>query len=623
MRCRNGEVPPEADRRVNVALEAVVKRLDEHWSRVDPRRVTLALGPLVHRSANGSVFKGTYDGTAMAVKQLIVQGGSSALSTQQLRQIELLRHCKHPNVIHIIGTCPPPLAFVVTRRCPAGDLGCAIAAAGSALPLRVTFLISIGVTDALEFLHARNLVHRDIKPSNILLAMPLAEVARAEAYTIPCVLSDFGAAQPSSASTMTRGVGTPAYVAPEVLLNQPYGLPADVYSLGMTLYEMLTGKPPFSDLSGPMQICMRLSQGGRPELPASMHPILGTMLAGMWRQEAPLRPPASEVRAALVDASSPFIMSGSPVAASSSEEGAGVASSSAVAFLPVGGVRADLQSGTLDLRRLSDGDMQHFAMSDALGNGRDCKRSIAYLTIIQGCVRKVVFERHTHRVATFSAARASILAWLCEALGVSAEEVRARDLWRTNDWESYCGSPLGGKIHMEIFFEWRGVMHVPLIVSLCNSGTVQKFESSIPLHHSMRQQEYLQAATRAFSHFPELVASGGATQEAGRIARRFRHSLPASLRNCLYSGVWPPTIVVRSTRRPAACRARCGRTSGCGSTKRSSGTTRMPGWAVTTAAATPTATLPPGATRSTRTPGGSCATSANRRPLRESGLPLL
>jgi hypothetical protein len=50
---------------VNVTLEAVVTRLDEHSSRVDPRRVTL--GPLVHRSANGSVFKGRYEDVAVAV----------------------------------------------------------------------------------------------------------------------------------------------------------------------------------------------------------------------------------------------------------------------------------------------------------------------------------------------------------------------------------------------------------------------------------------------------------------------------------------------------------------------------------------------------------------------------
>jgi serine/threonine protein kinase len=225
-------------------------------------------------------------------------------------------------------------------------------------------LIIIGVTDALVFLHGRNLMHSDIKPSNILLAMPLAEVARADALAVTCVLTNFGAARPSSASTMTRGVGTPAYVAPEVLLNQRYGLPADVYSLAMTFYELLTGKPPFSDLSGPIQICMRLAQGGRPELPAKTPPIYSSMLAGMWQQEAPLRPPAAEVHVVLVDASSPFITwpttpiaagdlataTGDPVASPSSEGAANVATSSSEASPSEGGVRADLEARTLVIR---------------------------------------------------------------------------------------------------------------------------------------------------------------------------------------------------------------------------------------------------------------------------------
>ena len=275
-----GEIPPAGSRRVNIAMQAALEQLDAQLCRADPRDV--ALGELVHRGAGGTVYRGTFQGNAAAVKQLnLPAGASESLTMQQLREMEILRQCQHPGIIRLLGMCPPPEAYIVLPWFEHGDLARAIAARREEEPLPgpVTLHVAMAIADALAFLHGRNILHRDLKPSNVLLTAPLDD-GGILAVEHPCVLTDFGVSRPQGLATMTSGVGTPAYAALEVLDSQPYGKPADVYSFGMCVYELLAGKAPFSELPGPMQIMMQLSRGGRPAIPeAATRTAHGRLLA--------------------------------------------------------------------------------------------------------------------------------------------------------------------------------------------------------------------------------------------------------------------------------------------------------------------------------------------------------
>ena len=137
------------------------------------------------------------------------------------------------------------------------------------LPLKATLKIIIDVLDALDYAHSQDIIHRDIKPANILI----------EAHTKRPIISDFGLA------TTTRGpeqdasviTGTPTYMAPEQILNDPVDGRTDVYATAVMLFEMLVSTLPLPKYSTAMELLkMRLKLKERlfQKKPSEMNPNL-------------------------------------------------------------------------------------------------------------------------------------------------------------------------------------------------------------------------------------------------------------------------------------------------------------------------------------------------------------
>lgn len=157
----------------------------------------------------------------------------------------------HPHIvaIHDVG-CAGGHPYMVMEYLPGGNARQVLARDG---PLAVARAIAIcsQIADGLAAAHQRGIVHRDVKPANILFA----------ANDCP-KLTDFGVARQIYSSGKTipgTFFGTPDYVAPEVIRLQPASPAADVYALGATLYELLTGTPPFSGETNDALLLQHLS----------------------------------------------------------------------------------------------------------------------------------------------------------------------------------------------------------------------------------------------------------------------------------------------------------------------------------------------------------------------------
>ncbi len=160
---------------------------------------------------------------------------------------------------------------------------------------------SVGL--ALDYAHQKGMIHRDIKPANILLDKSARDTALGEP-----VLSDFGIArlQGASASTVTGAlIGTPLYISPEQAENRSVDDRSDLYSLGVVLYEILTGRTPFR---GDNALAIMMQQiYGQPAPPESLNPrispaLSSVVLRSIAKEPRERFPSASDLAVALAQA---------------------------------------------------------------------------------------------------------------------------------------------------------------------------------------------------------------------------------------------------------------------------------------------------------------------------------
>ena len=176
-------------------------------------------------------------GTPVALKLLVASPLGQAEAKERLRrEVEAVRGLRHPGIVGLHDFLEADgLAFVVMDLIDGEDLARRIAAAGPLEPARAIEL-ALEAASALAAAHRAGILHRDIKPANILLDRA------GHAH-----LADFGAARLDGQASMTRTgsvVGTVAYLAPEVWQGGRADPRADIYALGVTLYEALTGSLP-------------------------------------------------------------------------------------------------------------------------------------------------------------------------------------------------------------------------------------------------------------------------------------------------------------------------------------------------------------------------------------------
>ncbi|XP_056153947.1 serine/threonine-protein kinase DCLK3 [Lampris incognitus] len=152
-------------------------------------------------------------------------------------ELSLLGSLSHPRVIRLFAHHHTHThSYLVMEMATGGDLFEAIAEKGKFPEAEAGLMVS-DVSEALSFIHSKSIVHRDLKPENLLIEHSADGNSRLK-------LGDFGLAMVVTEPIFTI-CGTPTYVAPEILSEKGYGLTVDVWALGVILYILLCGFPPF------------------------------------------------------------------------------------------------------------------------------------------------------------------------------------------------------------------------------------------------------------------------------------------------------------------------------------------------------------------------------------------
>ncbi|CAN8246873.1 unnamed protein product [Cochlearia groenlandica] len=246
-------------------------------------------GDLLGRGTFGSVYAGfSRDGDFFAVKEvsLLDQGTDAQECIKQLEgEIKLLSQLQHQNIVRYRGTDKDELNLYIFLD---------LVSQGSLRKLYLRYkLIDSHVSsytrqilDGLKYLHDRHFVHRDIKCANILVDTNGA-----------VKLADFGLAKVSKVNDIKSFKGTIFWMAPEVIVrnrNDGYGKPADIWSLGCTVLEMLTGQIPYHHLEQ-VQAIYRIGKGDLPEVPNTLSQEARDFIFTCLKVNPEERPTAAEL----------------------------------------------------------------------------------------------------------------------------------------------------------------------------------------------------------------------------------------------------------------------------------------------------------------------------------------
>jgi hypothetical protein len=256
---------------------------------VGPYRLRQRLG----EGGMGVVYLASDPGQQPVAVKVLRRGvlGEATARRRLAREFETMRRVSSPFVAQVLDAdveSTPP--YIVTRYVPGRTLEDLVSKDG---PLRGPDLLRLarGLASALTAVHAAGVVHRDLKPANVMMV-----------EGEPVVI-DFGIAQAPDSTRLTMTgmfMGTPGYLAPEVIEGSPSGPAADVHSWAATLAFAATGRPPFG--TGSFETIFFRIINGQPDLNTMPAPLMPLVLHALARDPA-RRPSAEELadRAACLD----------------------------------------------------------------------------------------------------------------------------------------------------------------------------------------------------------------------------------------------------------------------------------------------------------------------------------
>ncbi|RAL47427.1 unnamed protein product [Cuscuta campestris] len=249
----------------------------------------LTIGEHIGQGSCGNVYHALWYGSDVAVKVFSKQEYSDDVIFSFRQEVSLMKRLRHPNILLFMGAVTSPQRLcIVTEFLPRGSLFRLLQRNISRLDWKRRVHMALDIARGMNYLHHLNppLIHRDLKSSNLLVD---------KNWTVK--VGDFGLSRLKLETYLTTktGKGTPQWMAPEVLRNEPSDEKADVYSFGVILWELATEKIPWDNLNTMQVIGAVGFMNQRLDIPNDVDPQWASIIESCWHSEAQCRPSFQEL----------------------------------------------------------------------------------------------------------------------------------------------------------------------------------------------------------------------------------------------------------------------------------------------------------------------------------------
>ncbi|XP_073272490.1 serine/threonine-protein kinase CTR1 [Primulina huaijiensis] len=255
----------------------------------------LVLKETIGAGSFGVVHRADWNDSEVAVKILMEQDFHTERFKDFLREVAIMKRLRHPNIVLFMGAVTEPSNLsIVTEYLSRGSLYKLLHKPGAreALDEKRRLSMAFDVAKGMNYLHKRNppIVHRDLKSPNLLVD---------KKYTVK--VCDFGLSRLKANTFLSSksAAGTPEWMAPEVLRDEPSNEKSDVYSFGVILWELATLQQPWGHLNPAQVVAAVAFKSKRLEIPRDINPQVAAIIEACWTNEPWKRPSFSNIMESL------------------------------------------------------------------------------------------------------------------------------------------------------------------------------------------------------------------------------------------------------------------------------------------------------------------------------------